>query len=179
MSTKTRTVVKAGRSGLSLTEVLLALALLATGGLVVYSASVRNVTESVWSAEKIFIDGLLNDLVVVYQSQTYCDLKTNPNVVQALTNVTESTCQGIGADPYLEAASSAPTSTTTGGANPIADYYQTMVKSLAIRRIVLFQPKDDKQAVVTCIIRYRSQAGPDVETMTKFPVFRREGELCP
>ena len=59
--------------GQTLTEVLIAVIFLATGGLVVYSSVIRSMGEAEWEADKVFAQGMLRDLVETYGAVDWID----------------------------------------------------------------------------------------------------------
>jgi hypothetical protein len=61
------------RPGQSLAEILIAVIFLATGGLVVYSSTIKSVSDAGWEADRVFAQGLLRDLVETYSAVEWCE----------------------------------------------------------------------------------------------------------
>jgi hypothetical protein len=82
---------KLNRRAQSLIEVLVAAVILTTGGIVVWSASQRNVAEAAWGAERVMCEGLLNDLVTVYRTYPYVDFQAEVDGIKKISNDLEGT----------------------------------------------------------------------------------------
>jgi hypothetical protein len=73
------------RSAQSLLEVLIAAVILTTGGIVIWSASQRNVAEAAWGAERVMCEGLLNDMVTVYRTYPYVDFQAEVDGIKKVS----------------------------------------------------------------------------------------------
>src|SRR5579862_9330684 len=75
----------------SLLEVIIAVAILGTGGIVVWTASQRNVAEAAWGAERVMCEGLLNDLMTVYGTYTYSDFSSEVDGIKKVSGSADAT----------------------------------------------------------------------------------------
>lgn len=163
------------RSAMSFIEVLIAVLFLATAGLAIYTSSSRNLQESAWGAEKVIAESQLRELEQALRVRSYCDLFCDLPRDEA--SVTQAHRDALDAYLPLSKASYRPDPSNPGSeADQNADpFYQEAMKIrevLKFERFVLFREISPGNALVTCVVKYNSRAGPAVRSERKFAIFQ-------
>lgn len=163
--------------GMSFVEVLVTILFLTTSGLALYTATIRNVKETEWTAENVMAETALKDLGEVYLAEPFTELKALPQNEAAVTAVDMKKLEEmvpLSSSSFMSDPGN-PGSATDIANDPIYATYQKLVESLEFKRKVFFSlnPTNPNQGVLTCQVQYKSQAlGDRLQTKTrKFVVF--------
>ena len=166
----------------SLVEVMVAIVFLAAGGMAVYTASQRGLSEAAWGAERVSAEGLVNDLVQVYRRFTYGELSGRPEVVKysgplsdAIKQTTTDQLTALEAVSPLSVKSLLPDPANDSqlASDPVAKEFLDDQRVLNLKRIVLFKDVPaDGCAQVSCVVQWKSRAGPVIEATRQFIVFK-------
>lgn len=190
-------------AGQTLTEVMLAAIFLATGGLVVYSASVNMMKGEAWKADRVYGQAALRDLVEVFSAFSYCDVQkvasrkigwNDPEDVAITAAFEDKDVQKnfeLDTSPLtalkfesffaLDKDDKPIVKTPTEMAkDPIYKTYRDTFERLELKRAVVFKDDPQTRGIVICAIRFKATSGQAVVLKMPFVTFFRPGtEVCP
>jgi hypothetical protein len=173
----------------SLVEVMVAVIFLAAGGLAIYTASIRSVSEAAWGAERVMAEGLVNDMIEYYRSWSFTELEAAGG--QADSGVKEVSATAklddvlAGPEPQAEMTALAdqlvvldplyappPPLIDPPPALPaniqdeirkIAREWTEIRNVLGLRRMAFYRPdKPGERGTLICAARWKSRAGQTV-----------------
>jgi len=171
--------------GQNLIEILVAIIFLALGGMALYTAASRTVSEAAWGAERVLCEGLLNDMVEYAFTLGFSELKNNPTALPGRIVTDETDANKLVAvvdNAASDAIESVPSLNPVGippaligpplitGTDAIfqaqykrlCDEWNATKTSIGLKRLVFFRDNKDQTGTITCVVKWKSQAGHPV-----------------